>query len=66
MPKAKNKNAVLKRFRITRTGKVLHRPVHQDHFNARDPGKKKRQKRRWLLLTGAEAKAIKKLVPYLS
>jgi len=62
--KLKTKKSVRKRFKITATGKVLHRPTHQDHFNARDTGKKKRLKRRWLQVTGAEAKAIKKLLPY--
>lgn len=64
MGKLKTKKSVLKRFKITATGKVLHRPVGQDHFNAKDTGKKRRLKRRWLQLTGANAKAIKKLLPY--
>jgi len=63
--KLKNKKSVLKRFKITATGKVLHRPMHQDHFNARDTGRQRRLKRRLVALTGAEAKAIKKLLPYV-
>lgn len=65
MPKLKTKKSVLKRFKITATGKVLHRPMHQDHFNARDTGKKRRLKRRWLVITGRDAKTIKKLLPYV-
>ena len=63
--KLKNKKSVIKRFKITANGKVLHRPMHQDHFNAKDTGKQRRLKRRWLKLTGADAKAIKKLLPYI-
>ena len=62
--KLKTKKSVFKRFKVTATGKILHRPMHQDHFNAKDTGKKKRLKRRWLEVRGAEAKAIKKLLPY--
>jgi large subunit ribosomal protein L35 len=65
MTKLKTKKSVLKRFKITASGKVLHRLMHQDHFNARDTGKKRRLKRGWNELTGAEAKMIKKLLPYL-
>jgi hypothetical protein len=39
--------------------------MHQDHFNARDTGRQRRLKRRLVALTGAEAKAIKKLLPYV-
>jgi len=65
MRKLKTKKAVLKRFKVTATGKILHRPMHQDHFNAKATGKQRRLKRRWLQITGAEAKAIKKLLPYI-
>jgi large subunit ribosomal protein L35 len=64
MPKMKTKKSALKRFKITATGKVMHRPMHQDHFNAKATGKHRRLKRRWLELKGPEAKAIKKLLPY--
>lgn len=64
MTKLKTKKSVVKRFKITASGKILHRPMHQDHFNARDTGKKKRLKRRWLQVTGAQAKALRKLLPY--
>ncbi|MFY9457819.1 MAG: 50S ribosomal protein L35 [Candidatus Spechtbacterales bacterium] len=63
--KLKTKKSVIKRFKITSTGKVLHRAMHQDHFKAKDTGKKRRLKRRWLELTGAEARAVKKLLPYI-
>lgn len=62
--KLKTKKSVIKRFKVTSKGKVLYRPMGQNHFNAKDIGKQRRQKRRWLELTGAEAKAIKRLLPY--
>lgn len=63
--KLKTKKSILKRFKITKTGKILRRPVHQDHFNAKDSGKKRRLKRRWIKVSGADAKKIRKLLPYL-
>jgi large subunit ribosomal protein L35 len=63
--KLKTNKSARKRFRITSTGKVLRRPVGQDHFNARSTGKKKRLKRRWLVVSKAEARAIKRLLPYV-
>ncbi|OGZ57828.1 MAG: 50S ribosomal protein L35 [Candidatus Spechtbacteria bacterium RIFCSPHIGHO2_02_FULL_43_15b] len=62
--KLKTNKSVMKRFRITPTGKVMFRPSGQNHFNAKDTGKKRRLKRRWVQLVGAQAKAIKKLLPY--
>lgn len=44
--KLKTHKAVSKRFKITKTGKVLKRAAGQDHFNSRDPGKITRKKRR--------------------
>ena len=42
----KTKKAILKRFKITGRGKILHRPVSQDHFNAKDRSAKTRKKRK--------------------
>ena len=38
MPKQKTHRATAKRFRITRTGKVLHRKATGNHFLARRAG----------------------------
>lgn len=35
---AKTKKALLKRIKITGTGKILKRPPGQNHFNAKDSG----------------------------
>ena len=36
---------LLKRFKITRKGKMMHRPPGQDHFLAKKSGNKTRAKR---------------------
>ncbi len=58
----KTHKAVAKRFKITRTGKVLKRVAGQDHFNSREPGKVTRAKRRDMSLSGKLARNIKKTV----
>lgn len=56
----KTRKSILKRFKITRTGKVLHRPPGQDHFRAKKSGKRIRRFRKWITLSRAEAKRIKR------
>ena len=63
--KLKTKKAVLKRFKITGTGKILRRAVNQDHFNAKDTPKTRRAKRKYRPVAKAEAKLIRKYLPYL-
>lgn len=58
----KTRKSVLKRFKITRTGKILRRAIGQDHYLAKKSGKKRRQKRKWVKLSKPEAKKIKKLI----
>lgn len=41
----KTKKALLKRIKITGTGKIMKRPPRQNHFNAKDSGNQTRQKR---------------------
>jgi ribosomal protein L35 len=42
----KTKKLVIKRIKITKNKKVLHRACGQNHFNARDSGKITKKKRR--------------------
>jgi len=58
----KTHKAISKRFKITRTGKVLKRVAGQDHFNSREPGKVTRNKRRDNQLTGRVARNVKKAI----
>lgn len=58
----KTRKSISKRFKISKTGKVLRRAIGQDHFRAKKSGKKIRQSRKWVVLLKGEAKKIKKLV----
>jgi len=58
----KTRKAILKRFKITKTGKVFRRPIGLDHYLAKKSGKKRRKSRKWVEVSKWEAKKIKKLV----
>lgn len=58
----KTRKSILKRFKITKTGKILRRPTGLNHYRAKKSGKKIRKSRKWLPLSKAEAKKIKKII----
>jgi len=58
----KTKKSILKRFKITKTGKILRRATGQDHYRAKKSGKKIRKTRKWVPLSKAEAKIVKKFL----
>ncbi len=58
----KAKKSFKKRFKITRSGKVLRRATGQDHYRAKKTGKQKRQKQGWVEVSKPLAKKIKKLM----
>jgi large subunit ribosomal protein L35 len=58
----KTRKSILKRFKITKTGKILRRVCGQDHYLAKKPGKKIRQLRKWVPVSKSEAKIIKKFL----
>jgi len=58
----KPRKSILKRFKITTKGKLLRRPVGQDHFRAKKKGKKIRQSRKWVKVDKVLAKKIKKMI----
>ena len=64
MPKQKTHKATAKRFTQTKTKKLVRRKAGQDHFNARESGNTKRNKRRDISAGKANEKNIKKLMPY--
>ncbi|MBA7599141.1 hypothetical protein ES703_06168 [subsurface metagenome] len=58
----KTRKSIAKRFKITRTGKVLRRITGQDHSRAKKSGKRKRAGRKLVEMSKPEAKKIKKLL----
>lgn len=60
----KNRKSILKRFKITRSGKILRRAAGQDHNLAKKSAKQKRRMRRWVQLSKAETRTIKKMLTY--
>ncbi|MAF20664.1 MAG: 50S ribosomal protein L35 [Parcubacteria group bacterium] len=65
MTKLKTRKALLKRIKITKRKKIIHRPVHQGHFNAKESGSKTRAKRKGSQLASVNRKRIKKILPHL-
>ncbi|OGY89065.1 MAG: 50S ribosomal protein L35 [Candidatus Komeilibacteria bacterium RIFCSPLOWO2_01_FULL_45_10] len=62
--KLKTHQSIAKRIKITKNGKLKIRTGGQDHFNARESGKTKRNKRRDGNLSKSNVSNIKKLLPY--
>jgi len=56
----RTKKALIKRFKITKNGKILRRIAGQNHYRAKKTGEKKRKGRKFVALSKQEAKAIKK------
>ncbi len=63
--KGKTRKSLTKRFRITKSGKILRRAAGQDHFRAKKSGKTIRQKRKWVVLSDSEKKAIRKYLKFV-
>ena len=58
----KSRKSILKRFKITKTGKILRRPSGLDHYRAKKSGERIRKSRKWVKVSPPEAKKIKKLL----
>lgn len=58
----KTRKSILKRFKITKTGKILRRATGLDHYRAKKSGKQIRQSRKWVGVYKGEAKKIKRLL----
>ena len=62
MPKMKTHKGIAKRFRVTRTGKVLVRMSGKGHLMSGKSGKTVRQLRKWKQISGRDAHTIKRLL----
>ena len=60
--KAKTRKSIAKRFKITKSGKVLRRRTGLDHYRAKKSGKKIRKSRKLIEVSKPEAKKIKKMM----
>jgi len=58
----KTRKSITKRFKITRNGKILRRPTGQDHLRSKKSGNRVRAGRKWVPLSEAEARKIRKLI----
>ncbi len=64
MGKLKTIKAAVKRVRVTKTGKILHKTCGQDHFNSAEPGQTTRAKRRSGKITNAFKRNVARFVPH--
>jgi len=58
--KIKTKRAVAKRFKLSKTGKIIARTAGQSHFNSTDTGNETRAKRSDKKITSGIKKAIRR------
>jgi len=63
MAKFKTSKSALKRFKITSSGKILHRYVHQNHFNAKESGNEGRNKKGSNSLPKEFKRVISQIIP---
>jgi len=56
----KTKKALIKRFKITKNGKILRRMTGQNHYRSKKTGEAKRKGRKWIALSKTEAQHLKK------
>ena len=62
MPKQKTHSGTKDRFRVTKTGKVLHKKMNKNHMLEKKTSKRKRRLNAGGELQGGAAKQIKKLL----
>lgn len=64
MPKLKTHKGAAKRFRVTATGKIKRGHSHARHILTKKPAKRKRQLDVDVLVSDADARTVKAMLPY--
>jgi len=64
MPKIKTRKSVAKRFKVTKSGKVIRRGACGRHLNAKKSKKRSRRQKVTKEVTGRMAKKIKRVLGY--
>lgn len=62
MPKQKSHSGAKKRFRVTKTGKVMHRRQNRNHLLEKKPSDRKRRLDRDGQLTDGDNRQVKRLL----
>jgi len=64
MAKLKTNQAIAKRFKVTKKGKIEKRTAGQGHFNARETGKNGRNKRSDSIMSQTNKKVMETFLQY--
>jgi large subunit ribosomal protein L35 len=64
MPKMKTYRGAAKRYRVTGSGKIKRAKAFKSHILTKKSTKRKRNLRKPAYVSEAEAKVVKKLIPY--
>lgn len=64
MPKIKTHRASAKRFKVTKNGKIKMKHAYKSHILTKKSTKRKRLLRKGTYACDANAKVIRKLIPY--
>lgn len=64
MPKIKTHSGAKKRFKLTRTGKVLRAKAYKSHILNKKTTKRKRNLRKTTVVDVTNAAQVKRLIPY--
>lgn len=62
MPKLKSKRGAKKRFELTGTGKIKRRKAYFSHILTKKSSKRKRNLKRWGMVSPADEKRIRRLI----